>query len=550
MRSSLVVVVGVFALSGCELLALLHAPPVVIGGGGRGREEGDEGEGEEGEGEEGEAEDHVPADIPPHPLGPSIQSFSSSANRLDDNDSVTLTVVVSDPDGIEDIIGPLLLEPLSGATLGTLSQSAPGTFTTTIDWDLLASVEPIEFQRGGEKRFVRVQFSDNAGHKVTHTQQLDLFCASDAPACDSSCGSVRCPGQDNECLNTSGTTVSNNDLCSVCNIGCAACSNGCACFNESPSCNGNTDCVVQVNGNGEIEGESCLVNAGLTLRPDGFLSWSVGGAANAVLFERFTLPNGASSNAIGELLCGARGLDSISTGSLPSNLRSARTVLTIESGCSTASLNSLGLCEPVLGATNALNSDFQGTQVTCLASAGEGEGEGTGDFGQPCNAGDTCNGGNLFCNGGTDGNTCAEFCSSAFDCSSCSATTGTSCTCDTVSTGLCLAGGPPDDGNNVQGELRLVGGTGLRDGRLEIFANGAFGTVCDDDFGAEETTVACRQLGFGGGGSFRTVGGGSGTIVLDGMSCVGSESRLLDCSNPGIGVNDCSHSEDVGITCN
>ncbi len=36
----------------------------------------------------------------------------------------------------------------------------------------------------------------------------------------------------------------------------------------------------------------------------------------------------------------------------------------------------------------------------------------------------------------------------------------------------------------------------LSAGRLEIFINGQWGTVCDELFGITEAHVACRQLGF------------------------------------------------------
>ena len=50
------------------------------------------------------------------------------------------------------------------------------------------------------------------------------------------------------------------------------------------------------------------------------------------------------------------------------------------------------------------------------------------------------------------------------------------------------------------GPIRLVSETGrtssLTGGRLEVFLNGQWGTVCDDGFGTSDATVACRQLGF------------------------------------------------------
>ena len=43
--------------------------------------------------------------------------------------------------------------------------------------------------------------------------------------------------------------------------------------------------------------------------------------------------------------------------------------------------------------------------------------------------------------------------------------------------------------------------------------------------------------------------GGTGSILLDDVSCIGNESRLIDCSHSGLGVHDCTHADDAGIRC-
>ena len=43
--------------------------------------------------------------------------------------------------------------------------------------------------------------------------------------------------------------------------------------------------------------------------------------------------------------------------------------------------------------------------------------------------------------------------------------------------------------------VRLVGGPGQLEGRLEVVHNGVWGTVCHNGFTDEAATVVCRALG-------------------------------------------------------
>ena len=83
--------------------------------------------------------------------------------------------------------------------------------------------------------------------------------------------------------------------------------------------------------------------------------------------------------------------------------------------------------------------------------------------------------------------------------------------------------------------------------------NGTWGTVCDDGWSYSDARVVCRQLGFGSSGSpynSAYFGEGSGPILLDSVSCTGSETTLASCRHLGVGVTrSCTHSEDAGVRC-
>ena len=51
--------------------------------------------------------------------------------------------------------------------------------------------------------------------------------------------------------------------------------------------------------------------------------------------------------------------------------------------------------------------------------------------------------------------------------------------------------------------------------------------------------------------AFRTAffGQGTGDILLDNLGCSGTEQRLVDCPNNGIGIHNCVHAEDAGLRC-
>ena len=101
-------------------------------------------------------------------------------------------------------------------------------------------------------------------------------------------------------------------------------------------------------------------------------------------------------------------------------------------------------------------------------------------------------------------------------------------------------------------KIRLVGSR--REGRVEVYYNGTWGTICDDNWDFRAARVVCRQLGFPDAEKAlpgHAVPDGNGPIWINYIHCNGDEPSLFSCPR-GPWQNYaayCHHAEDAGVRC-
>lgn len=119
--------------------------------------------------------------------GPQFISLQTSAAKITAGETVTITALVTDPDGLDDIVGGTLSNTDGTIAYGPfVAAGQPGTYSIDLTWDALQQAEPIEFVGMDLTRSFRAEFVDLAVHSATKTVDIALTCSTGS-ACDGVC---------------------------------------------------------------------------------------------------------------------------------------------------------------------------------------------------------------------------------------------------------------------------------------------------------------------------------------------------------------------------
>ena len=100
-----------------------------------------------------------------------------------------------------------------------------------------------------------------------------------------------------------------------------------------------------------------------------------------------------------------------------------------------------------------------------------------------------------------------------------------------------------------------MGGSTESEGRLEIYFEDRWGSVCENGWGSRSAEVVCRELGFARpvrttkGSDYTYIGSDSSPVWLDEVQCNGDEKKVINCPHGPLGTHICTHEHDIGIIC-
>jgi hypothetical protein len=109
---------------------------------------------------------------------------------MHESDHLVVTAVVTDPDGIGDVIGGTLSTPDESAAYGSFATDASeGAYSLSLSWSSISTTQTINTEMGmATSRTLRAKFFDAAGNSTYRDVSVSLQCHDSlAASCDGTC---------------------------------------------------------------------------------------------------------------------------------------------------------------------------------------------------------------------------------------------------------------------------------------------------------------------------------------------------------------------------
>ena len=131
-----------------------------------------------------------PTTSTPAPGAPVFLSLKTNVSKITAGETVVFTAILTDPDGVDDIVGGELSDESGMIGYGPfVAAGQEGTYSITLSWDAMHQAEPIQFEGMDGMRVFRAEFYDQATHKVSKEVSVALTCA-EGSACDGVCTDI------------------------------------------------------------------------------------------------------------------------------------------------------------------------------------------------------------------------------------------------------------------------------------------------------------------------------------------------------------------------
>jgi hypothetical protein len=176
------------------------------------------------------------------PGGPEFLSFGTNITTMTESDTVTFVAVLTDPQGLVNLVGGHLTDPTGQIQFGAFTATNQGSYSLSLTWPQIYQATSFQFVGQGPAKFV-AEFFDVQGRNTTKDATLTLACqASTWGTCGGTCydfanDSAHCGGC-GTCSSVSSNTSCASGACAVnvedasdassCMATCAAANGTCA----------------------------------------------------------------------------------------------------------------------------------------------------------------------------------------------------------------------------------------------------------------------------------------------------------------------------------